>query len=137
MANLKDQQTANIIIKQLHAGGITKLWSWGSHAYKHGADENQNSFLQFRVRGFLYKGLVRVTYNEGADLYTVSLVKKVTPKNTASSIKPFYLTSKSIDGIYCDQLTDIIDGLVEKDQTKGDAAYEANVKNYLNAGIKI
>ena len=71
--------------------------SWGIHtpiALPNG--------LMFIVNGFIHKGWVKVVYNEGADLFNISLLN--------SDME----TKKEITGIYFDQLVEIIDNEVEK-----------------------
>ena len=58
--------------------------------------------LQFNVEGFLFKGKVRVRYNEGADTFFVQLI------NADGSIK------RQEEDIYLDNLVDVIDGMVER-----------------------
>lgn len=98
------KQVADTIIRQLYAGGRTKVMSWGAHAWRFGITDNDNAFLLFRVRGLLYKGLVRIVLNAN-DTYTVELVNK-------NSEQKFDVI-KSVDNAYFDNITDIVDGLVE------------------------
>lgn len=58
--------------------------------------------LQFNVNGFKHKGLIRVVYDEGADLFNVSLI------NEDGTLK------ESLEGIYFDELVDTIDEHVER-----------------------
>jgi hypothetical protein len=58
--------------------------------------------LRFKVNGFLYSGLVEVRYNEGADLFDISLV------DDDNQIK------ETLEGIYFDELVDVIDNHVER-----------------------
>ena len=67
--------------------------------------------LQFKVEGFIFKGYVWILYNEGKDLFDIYLL------NYQKVI------TKKIDGIYFDQLVDIIDSEVEKCEN-----YEDRVK---------
>lgn len=85
------------IRRQLYAGGTTKVWSWGAHAWA-AIDEYT---LRFRVTGQLFRGIVTV-YLTGMDDYTVKLLKM---DGTVV---------KEINGVYCDNLTDVIDEAVEK-----------------------
>lgn len=57
--------------------------------------------LRFKVQGFLHKGWVTVEYNEGADLFDIKLLS-----NQLKEVK-------SIEGIYFDELIDVIDNHVE------------------------
>ena len=56
-----------------------------------------NTGLQFCVEGFKYQGVVEVRYNEGSDLFEVSL-------NDGTKVEDVYL----------DSLVNVIDNLVEK-----------------------
>lgn len=72
------------------------VYSWGFHnplALKKG--------LQFQVNGFKHKGFVKVLYNEGSDLFDVSL----------ESFK--HSIVKGINGVYVDELIEVIDRNVE------------------------
>ena len=71
------------------------VWSWGFHnpvALENG--------LQFTVQGRLFKGVVRIEYNEGTDLFDVSFIKACKVVET-------------VDGVYFDSLVDTIDFYVE------------------------
>lgn len=58
--------------------------------------------LEFHVQGFKHRGLVRVTLNEGLDLFEVLLIdEKDKIVNT-------------IESIFCDNLVAVIDDAVEK-----------------------
>jgi hypothetical protein len=72
------------------------IWSWGFNSPI--AVENG---LYFKVEGFLHKGRVKVIYNEGKDLFNITLLDK------GNSVK-------QVEDVYFDQLVDIIDGLVER-----------------------
>ena len=71
------------------------FYSWGSHNFY-----ALNNGLQFNVQGFLFKGKVRITYNEGSDLFTVEFVKRTK-------------VAKSFTDVYVDSLIDLIDREVE------------------------
>ena len=58
--------------------------------------------LEFKVNGFKHQGLVRVTLNEGLDLFEVSLI------DDNDKIV------NTIESIFCDNLVAVIDGAVEK-----------------------
>lgn len=71
--------------------------SWGFHnavALRNG--------LGFLVQGFLFSGIVKVLYDEGSDTFTVRLEKR---DGTLF---------KERQGVYFDELVDVIDGLVER-----------------------
>ena len=82
------------------------IWSWGFNSPK-----ALINGLQFKVEGFIFKGIVRITYNQGKDLFEISLL------NNKMGI------TKKIEDVYFDQLVDIIDSEVEKCEN-----YEDRVK---------
>ena len=73
---------------------LVVVFSWGFH--RPSALPN-NKGLRFQVQGFKYQGGVEVVYNEGRDLFEVSL-------NDGTYIEDVYL----------DNLVAVIDGLVER-----------------------
>ena len=58
--------------------------------------------LEFHVQGFKHTGLVRVTLNEGLDLFEVSLIDENDK------------IVNTIQSVFCDNLVAVIDGAVEK-----------------------
>ena len=75
----------------------TILMSWGFHSpvvVKLG--------LRFKVNGFLHAGFVEIRYNEGADLFDISLIGEDN------------LVKETIEGIYFDQLVEVVDEHVER-----------------------
>ena len=70
------------------------VFSWGFH---HPVALPNNKGLRFQVQGFKYQGVVEVRYNEGSDLFEVSL-------NNGTKVEDVYL----------DNLVEVIDNLVEK-----------------------
>ena len=73
------------------------MWSWGFNSPK--AIENG---LMFKVEGFIFKGWVKVVYNAGRDLFDISL----------SDYQKTIV--KKIEGVYFDELVNVIDLEVEK-----------------------
>ena len=73
------------------------MWSWG-----YNSPVALTNGLQFKVQGFKHKGFVAVTYNEGKDLFDVTLF------NCQMVI------TKKIEDVYFDQLVEVIDNEVEK-----------------------
>jgi len=96
MANLIIAQT---IKQQLLAGGMIKVMSWGANSFV-GSEEGK--FLQFKVQGYLFKGFVKITLDECMDLYNIEFIKKSGE------------VVKKLEGMYCDQLTEVIDNFVER-----------------------
>lgn len=89
-------EMAQYILKILRAQAVI-VFSWGAHDFH--AIRNG---LCFSVEGFIFKGIVKIVYNEGADTFTVYLV------NEDNSIH-----SEHTD-VYFDELVGVIDLLVEK-----------------------
>ncbi|NDV97001.1 hypothetical protein D0T84_19115 [Dysgonomonas sp. 521] len=73
------------------------MWSWGFNSPK--ALENG---LMFKVQGFIFKGWIKVEYNQGKDLFDITLL------SSKMEIK------KEIEGIFFDELVNVIDSNVEK-----------------------
>ena len=83
------------------------VFSWGFHRPTALPD---NRGLAFQVEGFKYKGMVKVIYNVGADLFEI------------------HLDDGSIEeDVYADQLVDIIDSMVERTDN-----YSQSVKKTYN-----
>ena len=81
-------------ILQILRSQLMVVFSWGFHRPTALPD---NSGLAFQVEGFKYKGMVKVIYNVGADLFEI------------------HLDDGSIEeDVYADQLIDVIDGMVER-----------------------
>ena len=81
------------------------VWSWGFNSPI--AIENG---LRFKVQGFKFQGLVEVQYDEGADLFNVSFIKRGE-------------VVKTVNGVFFDCLVEVIDNTVEKTSD-----YEERVK---------
>lgn len=80
--------------------------------------------LKFFVSGFKHKGWIQIKYNAGADLFDVYLL------DTDDSIK------EMIEGVYFDQLVDIIDNHVELVDNYNERVYqEYNSINYEEGSI--
>lgn len=81
-------------ILQILRRRLMVVFSWGFHRPTALPD---NRGLAFKVDGFKYKGMVKVIYNVGADLFEI------------------HLDDGSIEeDVYADQLVDIIDSMVER-----------------------
>lgn len=92
---------ARVISNQIRSGrtqdgtsGTIAMGSWGSRQLT-----NLGNGLAFRVSGLRFKGIVEITLNPN-DLYDVKFIK-------AGKLKEVSL------GVFCDQLTSIIDNFVE------------------------
>ena len=93
-------------ILQILRSQLMVVFSWGFHRPTALPD---NRGLAFKVDGFKYKGMVKVIYNVGADLFEI------------------HLDDGSIEeDVYADQLVDIIDSMVERT----DNYYQSVKKTY-------
>lgn len=93
-------------ILQILRSRLMVVFSWGFHRPTALPD---NRGLAFQVEGFKYKGMVKVIYNVGADLFEI------------------HLDDGSIEeDVYADQLVDIIDSMVERT----DNYYQSVKKTY-------
>ena len=93
----EDYGMGKYIFSILKGCGNTIMMSWGFHSpvvVKLG--------LQFNVNGFKLKGLVRIVYDEGADLFNISLIGEDN------------LIKETLEGVYFDELLDVIDEHVER-----------------------
>ena len=88
---------------------MTVIMSWGIDP---GQAKVIECGMEIHVQGFLHKGFVQITLNEGADLFEITLLSENRE------------TVKFIDGIYLDSLVDTIDRAVEKCDN-----YEQRVKD--------
>jgi sRNA-binding regulator protein Hfq len=70
------------------------VFSWGFHKPQRLPND---AGLAFMVDGFKYQGRVEVVYNDGQDLFEVRLED-----------------GRTEDMVYCDNLVQVIDGLVER-----------------------
>ena len=75
------------------------IWSWGIDLKTVRAIELG---LEFYCHGFKHTSLVRVTLNEGLDLFEVSLIDE-----NGEIVK-------TIESVFCDNLVAVIDDAVEK-----------------------
>jgi len=96
-ALLKCSMNAQETLNQLKWGGVQKMMSWG---FRNPANV-QNKGLLFRVSGFLHKGYVLITL-DWTDTYIVHLL------SLQCEVK------KTIENVYCNELTERIDVIVEK-----------------------
>jgi hypothetical protein len=84
------------------------LFSWGFH--KPIAIENG---LQFSVNGFIFKGIVKIVYNEGTDLFDIKLINV----NGCLGLIP---------DVFLDELIDVLDRHIGKDES--DENYKNRVR---------
>jgi len=91
---------ANEIYRQLKAIlGINVLWSWGIAEQRAMMYKNMAS-LGIRVNGYIHKGWVIISLNEGKDLYNIYLLDK------KQNVK------QTFEDVYAEDL-EILDSLIE------------------------
>lgn len=101
MNNLQLQPTvAQVILQQLKASASRRMMCWGTRDFI-----GMPNGLRFRVSGLLHRGYVYVIYAQGSDTYTVQI---------ANIRKREWIVKKEVTEVYCDNLGDVIDGLVEQ-----------------------
>ena len=118
--NMETAENANrnlelaMYIWQILKTQMTVIMSWGIDP---GQAKVIECGMEIHVQGFLHKGFVQITLNEGADLFEITLLSENRE------------TVKFIDGIYLDSLVDTIDRAVEKCDN-----YEQRVNDFLREG---
>lgn len=90
---------------------ITVIMSWGLDPSKARVIDNG---MEIHVQGFLHKGFLQITLNEGTDLFEIKLLSENRE------------TVKFIDDVYLDCLISTIDENVEKCDN-----YEQRISEYL------
>lgn len=97
------------ILDQIKMGDKMALIAWGANQY--GALPETNTHLggiEFKIRTPLYQRGVRVqVLLNGCDLYDIRVLKVSTKE-----VKEI----EKIEDIYCDQLVEVIDSMIEKDK---------------------
>lgn len=112
---------ANTILSQIKAGGQMKMMSWGfrsPNAFGENVFGENYGGVFFQVSGYKHSGkvMVKLDYN---DTYTVEI---------GTLRKGVWKCKESVKGVYCDMLTDIIDGMVETDDDSSEE-YKEKVMN--------
>lgn len=92
---------ANTIIQQIKATDFWSLGAWGAQKYVALPDGVRFKIRTPRVRS---GGYVEIRLDEGLDLYNVRVIR--VHGTTITELD-------SATGIYCDQLVEIIDGMIE------------------------
>lgn len=87
------------------------FFSWGV-SQKVATVYNGMATLALRVTGAVHKGWVYISLNEGKDCYEVRLL------NVSRQVK------RTLEEVYCDNLGEVIDGLVERKPEWTDAQYQ-------------
>ena len=90
---------------------MTVIMSWGLNPSKARVIDNG---MEIYVQGFLHKGFVQITLNEGTDLFEITLLSEERE------------TVKFIDGIFLDCLVNTLDENIEKCDN-----YEQRVSDFL------
>jgi hypothetical protein len=94
-SNKLNMETARIIREQLITLGGVVVMSWGAHNWQGGSD-----FLQFKVQGFKFLGMVKITYLKAQDLYKIEFIKDK-------------VVVETYNDVYFDGMVDLIDRYVE------------------------
>lgn len=79
---------------------LTIMWSWGCRSFV-----ALNDGLMWHVQGYLHNGWVKVLYNYGTDAFDVYFL------NNSKKL------AKKVEEVYLDNLVDVIDWYVEKDDS--------------------
>ena len=86
-------------IFEIFKSNLPVVWSWGIDP---ASIQVIDLGVKFHVQGFKHKGNVQVVYNEGEDLFEVSLIDENDK------------TVKTIEHIFLDNLISVIDENIEK-----------------------
>ena len=86
-------------IFEIFKSNLPVVWSWGIDP---ASIQVIDRGVKFHVQGFKHKGYVLVVYNEGEDLFEVSLIDENDK------------TVKTIEHIFLDNLISVIDENIEK-----------------------
>lgn len=90
---------AQTILSQIKTIDPRALWAWGAKDLI-----NMGNGLKFKTSGMTrWKGYVYVKYNEGMDLYDIDFFR-------FRKMEPIY--DKKVEGIYAEDLVNVIDGVV-------------------------
>lgn len=100
-------EMAQYIVLLLVGGNINILLSWGVEDFAfHVLDKKPGVSADigcwFRVNGYKFQGMVVISYNEGADTFTMQLRK------------PGLGIIKEVNDIYLENLQNVVDEAVEK-----------------------
>lgn len=90
-------ELASTILNQIKAGDSWALGAWGARGY-YAISESKDfqGGLGFKVNGLKHKGWVTIKLR-WVDDYTISFINKIGQ------------VVKEVEGIYCDQLVEVID----------------------------
>lgn len=97
----------NIIKQQLLLTNTAIVWSWGVSKWV----ALSNNTLAMRVHARRLDGIVCITLDEGWDLYNITFFNN---KSFSGLLKNPVEQYDAITDVYCDQLVDVIDEVIEK-----------------------
>lgn len=104
---------ANEIFRQIIANvGKWVYFSWGVSKMHYGF-YNDMPTLMMRVSGVIHKGWVYISLDEGRDVYVVTLLN--VPRKKVKGQR---------DEVYCDEIGNVIDSMVERDPELSDELYK-------------
>lgn len=108
-------EIATTIWNQINAGGRLKVITWGVPLSSRVGSDEDGGWLRFKVSGLKFKGLVKVIYVPGKDIYKIEFLKKKRVENSLSGLVDYeFKVVHTIEEAYCDNLTELIDEYVEK-----------------------
>lgn len=115
-------EIVNTILSQLRTGQQSRIrmMCWGVTGLTGMKKEGTLGTLKFKVNGMKFKGYVYISLN-GSDTYDIEFVKIKRKKDEELSklygktkFKEYAETEKELNGIYCDQMNEVIDNYVER-----------------------
>jgi len=114
---MNSRQVGQVIWDQMNAIDKNLVWCMGTNQVR-----IIDNGLQFKVKGFTFKGVVQIVLNFGNDTYTIKFLKMKRKQNQAAKelgVKIFdtsYETIKEFDGVYCDEMMSLLESVVENRQ---------------------
>lgn len=94
-----------IILSQLRSQQI-KFYTWGANSF---VGNTTHRYLMFRVNGLKFKGIVKIQLN-AMDTYDVYLFDNSLKMGECKK----EISLKTYENVYCDELVDVIDNNIEK-----------------------
>jgi hypothetical protein len=82
------------------------MWGVAAKEFIAGTDEQGQTWLRFHVHGIKHNGLVKITLDEGADLYNVKIY---TVRRKAVTNEYVEKVKYRAEGIYVNMLPEIIE----------------------------
>jgi len=121
MTSTEINNMANYILGIIRgSGGI--FYSWGPRGFR-ATKFNGNPALEFRVQGIVHRGRVIIEYNQGADLFNVS----------TTNLK--YVVRDSVSDVYVEDLSRVVDSLVERPNDWSADKYETYANKAIAAAL--